>query len=311
MESLNREKPKYGPEWFKDRAFKGLEKIGEGQWDYTDSLLLYQLGSDSEYEAVQEVDTPYHKLITAPERSYLEGIAPSVVNDLPENFEYIDLGPGTEHKEQFIFDAAKEFGRNFVYRPVDISDKYLKLSTEFASEQGITTLPLKSSFEELPQKIGDAGTPRFVSIGLTYGNYEPEKILPLLKSLAGENGTAFINAQIFERTDMEAMRQMYAGAVESLLVQKIALLGLDSEKDIADREVTDEVKVWYTLKNSNPKLEAKGVKAGDRLLVFQSIRPTLDSLEKSVAEVFDDYKILDTGESFVGVLLGKPKASAA
>lgn len=303
MESLENQESAYTEEWFKKRAVESLKKIDEGVWDYSDSLLLYVPGSDDHYEAVQETDTPYHRLVTTPERAYLAGIASEVVSALPDDFEYIDLGPGTEHKEQFVFDGAKSQSKSFVYRPVDISDKYLKLSTEYATQQGLTTEPIKSSFEELSGKLGAESRSRFVSLGLTYGNYHPPDILPLLKELIGTKGNAFINAQLRERVDMEAIREMYVGVAESMAAEKIILLGLNPDTDIAEREVTDEIKVWYTLKHSTSRLEAKGIKAGDKLLVFQSIRPTKESLERGVREVFPHYQLLDTGGPFVGVLL--------
>lgn len=293
----------YNPEWFKERAISGIRKLGEGSWDYSDSLLLYVPGSDDEYEAVQEIDTPYHKLVTVPERKYLKDIAPEVVKELPDKFQYIDLGPGTEHKEQFIFDAAKEQGRELTYQPVDISDKYLQLSTEYASAQGLNVRPSKSSFEELPEKLGSETNPRFVSIGLTYGNYNPPEILKLLKRLAGERGTVFINAQIRERTDIGAIRNIYADVAPGMVAAKIRLLGLDPETDISHIEVTDEVKVWYTLGSSSPILEEKGISAGSRLMVFQSLRPSLEKLEADISKVLSNYRLLDTGGTFIGAIL--------
>ncbi|MDB4992543.1 MAG: hypothetical protein JWL75_788 [Parcubacteria group bacterium] len=303
MEAVRQNPRLYSPEWFTHRALSGLRKIGDDSWDYSDSLLLYVPGSDDEYEAVQEIDTPYHTLITAPERKSLQDIAPEIVNELSNTFEYVDMGPGTEHKEQFIFDAAKEQGKQILYRPTDISDKYLQLSTAYASNQGLKVEPIKSSFEELPEKLNEVTNQRFVSLGLTYGNYNPPEILELLKEVAGKEGVAFINAQIRERADMEAIKNIYAEAAPALVAAKIRMLGLDPEKDISESEVTDEVKIWYTLSNSSAALEAKGMKVGDRLLVFQSLRPTLERLKSNIAKVFPDYKLLDNGESFVGALL--------
>ncbi len=62
---------------------------------------------------LQREDDPYAKLITEPERAYLQSIADDIVAELPDGFEYIDLGPGTAHKEQFIFDAARKAGKTF------------------------------------------------------------------------------------------------------------------------------------------------------------------------------------------------------
>lgn len=305
MEGLRQEQ--YSPAWFERRAFDGLTQTGKNEWDYSDSLLMYMPGSDDTYEAVQETDTPYNRLVTVPERAYLESIAGSVVDALPNGFEYIDLGPGTEHKEQFVFDAAKRQGKQCTYRPIDISERYLALSSGYAKEQGIPVAPLRSSFEELPKRLGTPQAPRFVSIGLTYGNYEPARILPLLKDIAGEKGTAFINAHIRERTDMKALRDIYADVALAMVAPKLRLLGIDPESDISHIGTTEEIKMWYTLRHTNAKLEAKGVAAGDRLMAFESLRPGREALERDVSRAFPEYRLLDDSSSpFVGALLSNP-----
>lgn len=101
---------KYNSEWFKTRAFKSIELISPGLWDYADSLLLYVASGVEKYQSLQEDNTPYFRLVTKPEREYLQSIAKDVINLLPQKFEYVDLGPGTEHKEQFFFDEIRKQG---------------------------------------------------------------------------------------------------------------------------------------------------------------------------------------------------------
>ena len=139
-------KEKYNHEWFKNRAFNSLRKISENSLDYSDSLLLYISSGVTAYESVQNTNTPYFKLVTKPEHEFLQLIVKSVVDILPDNFEYIDLGPGTEHKEQFLFDELKKQGKIFTYTPVDISDYFLSLAEKYATNQGIKTNRIKSSF---------------------------------------------------------------------------------------------------------------------------------------------------------------------
>lgn len=308
MEHLRQTIEDFSRPWFQKRALAGLKEIGEPteghtDWDYSDSLLLYLSGSDEKYDSIQETDTPYHRLVTAPERAYLEEIADRIVAELPDHFEYIDLGPGTEHKEQFIFDAAKRAGKTFVYRPVDISELYLKLAVAHASEQGIPAEALRSSFEGLVDALGTSSVPRFVSLGLTYSNYDPKELLPLLERIAGPGGTAFINAQIRERTDTKALTEIYMEVAKAMTAEKLKLIGLDPEKDIERYEVTDEVKAWCVLRNSTPTLESMGIRAGDRLLVFQSLRPTRAALEEALSGSFTEEVLFDTDGPFVGAVL--------
>jgi len=291
----------YNQEWFKNRAFKSLKKISGGVWDYSDSLLLYTSSGSDIYESLQVTDTPYFNLVTKPERQYLESIAKDVANILPNDFEYIDLGPGTEHKEQFLFDALKEQGKTFTYVPVDISDYFLDLAKAHASQQGISAKKIKGSFEELPELLGKVTKPRFVSIGLTFSNYNPQEIINLLKAIAGEDGYCFINTQMRDRVDMEALLKVYQEDAQHMADEKLQLIGLDSDSDVTSRVADDGFRVKCTVTKSNSALEKIGITAGDELVVFQSLRYTKDSIEKELEN--ESYESFDTGSSFISSII--------
>lgn len=212
----------YNLKWFEQRAIDGLERIDENTWDFSDSLLLYgNTQSEEAYEQIQSEGNPYNELITNPEEKYLQEIADKIVESLPKEFEYIDLGPGTAGKEKFIFEATKKQNKRIVYRPVDISAYYLEKSRKFAEEYGLEIKPIHSSFEELPEilKKEMSKTAKYVSLGLTFSNFNPQKILNLLKLIAGEKGFIFINFLVF---------QSLRPSKEKLL-QDLEMSGLDYE----------------------------------------------------------------------------------
>ncbi|MBP9762582.1 L-histidine N(alpha)-methyltransferase [Patescibacteria group bacterium] len=292
---------KYTKQWFTQRAFSSLKKIREGVWDYSDSLLIYVSSGVDVYESLQAENTPYHQLVTKPEHEYLKTIADQVASSLPDSFDYIDLGPGTEHKEQYLFEALKSQGKKFTYLPVDISDYYLSIARTHAEKQGIPCNPVQSSFEELPAHLGDVSRPRFISLGLTFSNYEPSVILELLQKIAGPGGVAFIGAQIRDRVDMDVLQKIYQEDVSHAMDEKLRLLGLDPETDITPRVADETICAWTTVIHSNSELEKVGIQTQDRLLVFQSRRYTKASLEASLKNV--DYQLFDTGSSFIGSLI--------
>lgn len=292
---------KYNQEWFKDRAFNSIRKISDGIWDFSDSLLLYTASGFEVYEQLQEFNTPYFNLVTKPEREYLQSIAKNIADILPDNFEYIDLGPGTEHKEQFIFDELKKQGKTFTYVPVDISDHFLDIAESHAFKQEIPVRRMKASFEELSELLGKSDTPRFVSIGLTFSNYAPQDILKLLANIAGENGYAFINAQMRDRVDMGELQKVYQDDATHLVDDKIRLIGLDPIQDITPRLADDGFRVSCFVLRSNNDLEEMGIKNGDKLVVFQSLRYTKDSLETELRNF--NHESFDTGSSFIGTII--------
>ena len=293
----------YGIEWYKNRAFKSLEQIDDGVWDYSDSVLVYIGAAEEDYESIQQIDSPYYKLVTKPERSYLENIASTIADELPDESDFIDLGPGTEHKEQFLFDALKRQKKHFIYKPVDISNKFLGLATDYARDQGIVVDPILSPFEELATKLKKPGRVRFVSLGLTYSNYSPHKILNLLKSITGAEGLAFINSQIRDRIDMDKLVSMYTKDGYVIMKTKLSLLGLNPDEDITSHYCDDGIRLWCALRNSTSQLKQIGIMPGTKLLVLQSLRPTSESLQQDIADVFPRYRILDTNEPFVGAIL--------
>ncbi len=294
----------YSQEWFCARAFSSLKKIDTDAWDYSDSLLLYIPGAEEEYETIQQTDTPYYQLVTKPEREYLQSIADDLVRELPNQFSYIDLGPGTQHKEQFIFDAARRQNKRFTYVPVDISLHFLQLAQRYAEHQVVPTMPFLCAFEELPGKLPSTVSSRFVSLGLTFGNYDPQIILSLLHAIAGEDGLSFVDVQVRDRTDMQAVCAMYKlDASRRTFDPKIALLGINVDRDVADRTSDDGINFWYILKNVTPKLSALGMKPGDKLLVLRSTRYTKKLLEIELRRVFASATFFDTNRSFLGALL--------
>ena len=292
---------KYNQEWFKNRAFKSLKKVSDGVWDYSDSLLLYTSSGSKVYESLQEVDTPYFKLVTKPEHEYLQLIAKKIVDILPQKFEYIDLGPGTEHKERFLFDELKKQGRVFTYVPVDISNHFLELAESYAIQQGIEVKKIRASFEELPKFFKSASVPRFVSLGLTFSNYAPQEIISLLKRIAGENGYIFINAQMRDRVNMEELQKVYQRNAAHVADGKLQLVGLDPKKDVSLRTVDDSFRVWCSVIKSNAELRTIGIIEGDRLMVFESLRYTKEKLEEELKNT--EHISFDTGSSFIGSLI--------
>jgi|JI10StandDraft_1071094.scaffolds.fasta_scaffold165702_1 ubiquinone/menaquinone biosynthesis C-methylase UbiE len=292
---------KYNQEWFKERAVKSIKQISNGVWDFSDSLLIYIGSGDQVYEQLQETDTLYFRLVTKPEHEYLRQIAKNIADILPNNFEYIDLGPGTEHKEQFLFDELKKQGKTFTYVPVDISDHFLEMAESHATSQGIPARKVKASFEELPEVLGESATSRFVSLGLTFSNYAPQEILKLLTDIAGVNGFVFINAQMRDRVDMVELQKVYQEDAVRLVDDKVRLIGLDPFTDISPRIADDGFRVSCLVINSNPALESIGITSGDKLIVFQSLRYTKESLESELAQYA--HESFDTGSSFIGVLI--------
>ncbi len=115
------------------------------------------------------------------------------------------------------------------------------------------------------------------------------------------NGFIFINAQMRDRVDMKALLKVYQDDAEQLADEKLRLLGLDPSIDISQRIADDGFQVWCTVLHSNDLLRKTGVTVGDRLMVFQSLRYTKDSLELVLQDIA--HTSFDSGSSFIASLI--------
>jgi len=294
---------KYNLEWFKQRAIASLKKIDDQSWDYSDSLLLYSEGTEEEYVTIQKEENDYYKLITKPEQDFFNTVASHIAKRLPEVFDYIDLGPGTEHKEQSIFDELKKQNKRLTYIPVDINQRYLDLAQDHAAKQDIATKPIRASFEELAILLGSVKRPRFVSLGLTYTNYHSAEILTMLKNFAGEGGFIFVDQQMRERADMVKISALYNRDVYALAEPKLRLLGLNPKNDISEHQSDSGIRVWSVVKNPTNQMQKLGITPGSKLLVFQSLRRTLHEFQEDISVEFRSYELIDAQYPFVGVIL--------
>lgn len=293
------EKVEIGTEqWFHDEAWKILHRGNDGIWDFSDSSLTYSPASMQSYGDVQQEETEYEKNVTRVEHELLRESAPQLVAHLPKNFSYVDLGPGTEHKEQYFFDELQKSGRKFEYFPIDISAPVLEESSRFASEKKITTHPIIGRFEDLEKTIDQSvPIPRFVSLGATFANYEPEELISLMLRIAGDKGSVMVTAQLRDRIDIENTKKAYREPqMLKIFEGKLGLLGIQPD-DIECFDVTNDIVVRAKIKNPTPRLVSMGMMQGDWMTVLKSYRHSAEKIEALFRET--DYTIYDTGKSFV------------
>lgn len=290
-------------EWFEGRAKQSLKKVREGVWDFSDSALAYSPAGMRAYALAQQEDgAKYKDGVTNKESEFLRSIAPEVIADLPQSFSYIDLGPGTEHKEKFFFDAVKEQNKTLTYIPVDVSGEALEVAKAFGTQEGFETNELYATFEELPNVLNEDGY-RFVSLGLTFANYNLPKILKLLNEIIGKEGGAFIVLQLRDRIDIEEIRQTYCSPqLMTMWHGKLSLIGIQPEE--IEISATDGVVIEGKIKSVNEETAKLGLQTGDIIKIHQSLRYRLEDFLAGVKEQFN-HKVYDKGSEFVGILLEK------
>jgi len=149
--------------------------------------------------------------------------------------------------------------------------------------------------------LGVNTIPRFVSIGLTFSNYEPQEILNLIKNIAGDDSYIFINSQIRDRVDMDELQKVYQDDAEHLADEKVKFIGLNPDTDISPRMADQGFHVWTTILKTNDQLDKIGMRVGDKMMVFQSLRYTKDSLENELKNF--KHQTFDVNSSFIASLI--------
>lgn len=286
--------------WFRQEAWKSLQRAPDGSWDFSDSSLMYSPASTQAYREAQEEDTAYAREVTAVEHGVFRDVAKDIAVALPQQFSYIDLGPGTEHKERYLFDAVHAEGKHFEYYPIDISSDVLAESRRFAAEQNVVIHPMNGRFEDVAREIEQSvPEPRFVSLGATFANYEPSVIIPMTLQLAGKDGSVMITAQLRERIDINEVRKAYESPQTIKMYEgKLSLLGIQPD-DIERFEVSDDLIVRAQIKTPPQRLATMGMEPGDWVTILKTYRWSRGQLEDALRDT--DFVIHDTGATFVVV----------
>jgi hypothetical protein len=292
-------------EWFLQRAKEKLIKVEDGLWDYSDSALFWTDDVVKEYEEAQKgEEDEYKKKVTDAETLYLKHVVSDIVSELPNEINYIDLGPGTENKQDVFLKEMIDGGKDIIYTPVDINKRILDVVEQHVSSFGLPIHKVHASFEDMEEKIGKENMPRFLSLGLTFLNFKVEDLLDIFKKVINKNGSIFINTQPREKVkDFDKLVEAYSGPhLMSIYNSKLKLIGLSVDENVGSIEVTDEVKVYFNVKNPTPEAESRGISSGDKLFLFQSMRYPLEELKSKLEKDFD-CKYFDTDDEYVAVLM--------
>lgn len=158
-------------------------------------------------------DEIYAQPVHAPIKSLFSEYRTDILSALVSPIDIIDLGPGFPDITLPLLDELVATNACARYVPVDISSDFLKISCEAVSRYEITCIPVNCFFEEFSQRLqGDELSclgSRLIIIGVTFLNYRPKEILPLLKGLCRPEDACMIAAQITDNTSRESLLRPY------------------------------------------------------------------------------------------------------
>ncbi len=161
---------------------------------------LYQTTEQSRaYEAATNENISYQKNLDQPISNLITGNIESLCKDLDKKIYFIDLGPGYPSKSLTLIDTMKNLGHKITYFPVDVSPFFLKRATSVVGSRDIHCIPLSERFENLSlvldPKLFKQDGKRFIFLGLTFNNFEPNYIVGILSQLANKGDRCVICCQ--------------------------------------------------------------------------------------------------------------------
>ncbi|SHL96191.1 L-histidine N(alpha)-methyltransferase [Mucilaginibacter sp. OK098] len=211
---------------------KKLFKNGHYKIIFDQPYHLYLDKSQSQaYITMIEADK-FSSLLHDPTLNLIEKYKHKILKGFTGKLSFYDLGPGMPTKTIPLLKQLQETGVPFDYFPVDVSENFLNITEKEINKIGITCHRINSLFEDLPKVIvNDKNEEKLFFIGLTFNNYRPDKILKLLKQLAGNDGTCLIITEYFKKKNIETIllpyRDKYAEYFNYL---SLKLAGIEQEQ---------------------------------------------------------------------------------
>ncbi|MBI2345581.1 MAG: L-histidine N(alpha)-methyltransferase [Deltaproteobacteria bacterium] len=271
-------------------------------WDFSDPVLTYSPAGARAFAQLARAQVA--RGVYSAETRLFQAISPQLMAQLPHQFTLIDLGPGIATNSGIILQAACAAQKLVRYVPVDCSRLFLNCAARIARRLGVPCHPIHSTFEAVAQDriLNRDRSARLVLLGLTYTNFWPDRIHPIIKAIMGPRGATLVSAQPRERVNISKVRRLYESRTNRVLLHaKLHALGL-SPGDIASWTFTDEIRVYVTLRCVTKALARLGLRPGDRLLFNQSLRHPLSALRRQWLRDFH-LTLFDHGGECVAALL--------
>jgi len=209
----------------------------------------------------------------------------------------VDLGPGFPDKAVPIASNCKRYGVDFEYLPVDVSEIFLQIAKDEMSQYTDNIRPVQLGFDEL-SKLQSPGN-ALVMIGLSFMNFDPKEILPVLKNVAGSDGRALVASEILANdVSVAAFKEKHkTGEYQDLAFGPLKAIGFgrsDVEHDVGFEG--DRIESIFTLKidfQVSPELK---LLKGSKIVTAVSYLYTEKNLVTTLKNYFSNVEILKSKE---------------
>jgi len=235
----------------------------------------------------------------------------TLLADAADGVALIDLGPGYPDKSLPMVQYLKERSVPCRYVPVDVSRPFLDLAARHVEPFVEQVHPVFARFEECASHI-PAEVYRYTAyclIGLTFMNFAPETVLPLLKSIAGPGGRAMVASELLSarKTPEQVLASYRTREAQAFGFGPLELLGL-RENEFTHQAVFTNGRVELQYKRREDRGHAsqtQDIEPGDTVVTAVSYRYTMEQLDRLLGAHFRSHRIFASQDGGTAVALAQ------
>lgn len=281
-----------------------------GYFLLTEPHLLYL--SDEQADTYLDVmkSEDYASSFHGPTVEIIVSNLPLIFSDIEVGVALIDLGPGYPDKSLPMVRYLKGQEVPCKYIPIDISQPFLELAARHVEPFVEQVVPVHARFEtcvdHIPREIYQYTA--YCMIGLTFMNFAPEMLLPLLKDIAGRNGRVIVASELLTEEKTEGV------VLKSYRTEEAQAVGFGPLKHLEVKEegvtyqpvfANTRVELQYRLEEEpGDSLRALGVRCGDVIVTAVSYRYTQGRLSELMEGNFASYQVFTSNDRGTAVAVG-------
>lgn len=263
-----------------DETREYLHKVNSGLWEIISPHVLYLSPNQGETYSSMKENEDYNRFHDETIQ-IIEGKKKEILAHLDTNhLTLIDLGPEYPDKTLPLMKEMHSTGHPIDYLPVDINENYLKIAADAARPYVNRIFTLNCRFEDVAQRIQlEMVGKKFAFIGLTFMNYNPEKIIRMMKDIVGDDGAIGIATELITpQNTIDTIKHHYQNEqTRQFILEPVKNLNINLDKTEIDiRFENGRVEAGFIIKEDLPDL---GIQSNDRIIVAISHRYHINDLK--------------------------------
>jgi uncharacterized SAM-dependent methyltransferase len=272
-------------------------------------LYLSDEQADIYLEAMESKD--YSSSFHGPTVDIIKSNLPTIFSNIGAGISLIDLGPGYPDKSLPMVQYLKDQQVPCKYVPVDISQPFLDIAAHHIRPFVEQVYPVHALFEtcasQVPAEVYQYAT--YCMIGLTFMNFPPETLVPLLKDIAGDHGRVVVASELLtaQKTTEVVLTSYRTKEAQAVGFGPLKHLGFQ-ECGVTYQPIfaNGRVELHYRLQQGpSEALQTLGVKPGDTLVTAVSYRYSEEQLNQLLGQYFKSYRVFTSNDGGTAVAVGQ------